>query len=211
MKLDKNIKTPTDFAARGHKEVRRDFALLAVLFAVIHEYEGNVRWKNEASVARDRFARAASNAKAGGSANVFKEAKDRKNDLEDLVGGASLGEKTAETSADWGRVAERALLMQRLEAAWESGLSAWTANEREFASRGDETVHEAEMIALLAEVLTKEGLEDADDPEYATLARDMEQAALDIARAAKGSDYARARTSAGQIAKSCSACHESYR
>ena len=168
-------------------------------------------WKTEASVARDRFARAASNAKAGGNANVFKEAKDRENDLEDLVGGASLGEETAKTPTDWGRIAERALLMQRLDAAWESGLSPWTANEREFASRGDETVHEAEMVALLAEVLTKEGLDDADDAAYATLARNMKQAALDIARAAKGNDYPQARTSAGQIAKSCSACHESYR
>ncbi len=115
---DKNITTPQDFAGRGYKEVRRDFSVLAMLFAIVNEYDGDVRFKRDAAAARDVFARTASNAKAGNN-NVYNESKKRKDELQDLLNGAVLAEKVEAEDNDWTKIADRSPLMQRLEAAQE--------------------------------------------------------------------------------------------
>jgi hypothetical protein len=209
--VDANVRTPTEFAGRGHKQVRRHFTVLAMLFAVIQEYDGQVRWRGDAVVARDRFARAASNSKAGGNVNVFNEAKQRKLDLQDLVGGGSLGGTTSTETTDWEAVVDRGPLMQRLEEASQDRLPAWTASEAEFASHREGVIREAEMVAAIAEVLTRDGLEDAGDEDYVGFAEQMKQAAQGVSTGARGEEYAAARAAVGEVAKSCAACHESYR
>jgi cytochrome c556 len=54
-------------------------------------------------------------------------------------------------------------------------------------------------------------MEDADDTDYADYAKRMRQAALDIVDAVKTNNYDKARTAVGEIDKSCTECHQSYR
>ena len=65
---------------------RQDFTVLALLFAIINDYDAQVRWKNDAPALRDAFSRAAGNCKTG-SPQAYAEAKLRKDDLTDVVGG----------------------------------------------------------------------------------------------------------------------------
>src|SRR5262249_46646232 len=60
---DANVTTPSDFAGNGYKNARRDFMVAAMVFGIIAEYDGDVRWKKEAPTERDLFARTAANAK----------------------------------------------------------------------------------------------------------------------------------------------------
>ena len=208
---DTNVKTPTDFAGRGYKVVRRDFSMLAAMFAIINEYDGDVRWKKDAAAARDLFARTASNAKAGGNINVYNEAKKRRDDLLDLLNGSSLAAKAEEQANNWEHIVDRSPVMQRLETAAEKNLAPWTSSKGEFSSNIEQVLHEAEIVAALSEVLTREGMTDADDDDYVAYARLMKTSALDVVAAVKLNNDEQARKATGEIAKACSDCHDNYR
>ena len=209
--IDKNVTTPSDFAGRGHKPVRRDHSLLAVLFAIVEEYDGDIRFQRSAAVARARFARAASNAKAGGSLSVYNEAKLRKQDLQDLVGGGRLSSEGRPPAMEWAKVVNRTALMQRLELASQERLTPFTRDAETRQRHRDEITHESELVSAIAHVLTKEGVEDGDDEDYAKLARAMQVAAQEMAAAMKRDDSSSVRAAAGQISKACADCHELYR
>jgi len=208
---DKTVTTPTDFAGRGYKVVRREFSIAAVLFAIINEYDGDVRWKKSAAAARNVFARTASNAKAGGNINVYNEAKKRKEDLMELLNGSALAATVEEPQNNWEHISDRSPLMQRLDTASEKNLSVWTSSKDEFSQHTEEVLHEAEMVAAIAEVLTREGMEDSDDEEYTKFAKLMKTGALDIVAAVKQNNDEQARKARGEIAKACSDCHDGYR
>jgi hypothetical protein len=208
--IDKNVTTPSDFAGRGHKVVRREFSMLAALFAIVAEYDGDVRFKKDAATARNLFARTANNAKAGGNANVFNEAKLRKTDLDELLSGSSLTPSSGE-APEWAVIIDRSPLMQRLELCFQGRLSPTLANQGEFAKNGSSVVRGAELIAALANVLAKAGMPDSDDETYTGFARGMRDAAGEIVEAVKLKNYDQARAAAGKIDKACSQCHESYR
>src|SRR5688572_5840829 len=88
LQIDKEVTTASDFAGKGHKLARRDYSVLAILFGIAGEYDGEVRWKKEGPIARDAFGRSAANFKVG-TPQAYQEAKVRKDELTDLVGGSS--------------------------------------------------------------------------------------------------------------------------
>lgn len=211
LEVDKNVTTPSDFAGRGHKIIRREFSILAMLFAVIAEYDGDVRFKKDAATARDLFARTANNTKAGGNTNVFSEVKLRKTDLDDLLSGSSLAAQPAGDAPEWGVIIDRSPLMQRLEAIYQERLAKSLASKEEFTKQNETVLHDAELVAVMAAVLTKPGMSDADDESYAGFANSMKAAASEIADAVKLNNYDQARAAGGKIDKACSQCHEAYR
>ena len=152
--VDKNVTTPSDFAGLGYKAVRREFSMLAMLFGIINDYDGEVRWKNDSVVARDLFARSASNAKAGGNSNVFKEAQMRRDDLGRLLRGSGLNGQPRQPENTWVELVDRTLLMQRLEIGFNERLTSWTSSRSEFSKNHDGVLHEAEIIAAIGKVLT---------------------------------------------------------
>ena len=208
--VDTVVTTPGKFAGQGYIDARQHFTTLALLFAVIGEYDGEVRWKNDATTARDLFAHAASVAKVG-TIQVFNAARQRKLDLDDLVGGSRLTTPASRHANNWGEVADRAPLMNRLELAVDVRLGKWTANAQELRVSRDRVIHEAEIAAMIAESLTREGMEDGDDDDYAEYCRRLQEAARQIIDAAKQQDHVKARQAASAMKQSCDACHELYR
>ncbi len=208
--VDKSVTTPTDFAGKGYKEARRNFMMLGMLFGIIGEYDGEVRWKPLAPTARDLFARTSSNAKVG-TQQVYNEAKLRKTDLEDLLNGSMAASNTAEAKAAWGTVCDRSPLMQRLEMGLEPRLQQWTANKAEFTAKKAEILKEAELFVVMGHVLMQEGLDDADDAEYKGFCDMLKKAALEVVDAVKLGNDEGARQGVGKISKSCADCHDKYR
>ncbi|MFM2093738.1 MAG: hypothetical protein RIS70_862 [Planctomycetota bacterium] len=210
--IDESVTTPTDFAGKGYKTARMHFTVLAMLFGIASEYESDVRWKNDAPRARDAFARAAANAKAGGNSQVYAEAKNRKQDLQELVGGSGFpGQGNAEAKTAWDQTCGRSPLMQRLEVSQDSKMKTWTADKATFKANKEQFLHEAQLVAAIGEVLTKEGMEDADTPEYRAFCLKLKQAALDAVEAVKLDNDDQARKAVSDINKSCDDCHASYR
>lgn len=211
--VDQEVTTPSDFAGKGHKLARRDYTLLAVLFGITAEYEGDVRWKKDASVARDVFGRSANNFKVG-TTQAYQEAKARKEELNELVGGSSpFSGKEADGKAAWGQVAGRAPLMQHIETVWEPRLKPALADKSQFAANSDKIVRDAELFAAIGEVLCKDGMPDAGmpDSEYNRFCVRLRDAAKSIVEAVKTKNYDQAASAGSAIGKACAECHENYR
>jgi cytochrome c556 len=211
LQVDAEVTTPSDFAGKGYKLARRDFSILAMTFAIIGEYDGDVRWKSGAPAARDEFARTAANSKVG-TTGVFNEAKKRKEELQDLVGGADpFAGKTADAKASWKDVCNRSPLMQHLENVWEPRLKPACSDKGQFMSNLEKVQKDAEVFAAIGAVLAKEGMEDADAKEYTALCDKLKNAAKEIAEACKSKNFDAAAKASIEIGKSCVECHENYR
>jgi cytochrome c556 len=208
--VSQTVQTPTQWKGGGYKDGRREFTELAVLFAIIAEYDGDVRWKANATGLRDILARAGFNCKVG-TDQSYNECKLRKEDLEKLVRGESPQLERSDAKAKWDKVAGRTPLMQRIEQAQQQGVAVWTGDAGEFRKNADKLQREAELLAAMAEVIQREGFEDADDETYLSFARQMRDGAKSIAEAVKQKNYDQARKASGSIEKACSSCHESYR
>lgn len=208
-KLDKVITQPAAFASGGNRAARREFVTLTAMFAIISEFDGDVRWKSDAIAARDRCRNAAQVCKVG-SLQAFNAAKAAKDEIGDLIGGNSLGGGEA-TPNVWEQLADRSTLMQRLETLFDETIQPAVANDASFKSQADEILAAAEMSSAIAEILMKEGMEDGGDDDYATYCKQIQQGAQDVVDAIKQSNGGAARTAAGVISKACSECHEMYR
>lgn len=210
LSADQNITTPNKFAGGDYRTVRRDFSVLALLLGIVAEYDGEVRWKESAAAARDLFARTAANAKVGTS-QVYNEAKQRRDQLNDLVNGTRIEGQNVEAKTKWGATIDRSPLMQKLELAFQGKVLPMTSSAATFKENKAELKHQAELIAAMAEVLKQEGMEDAGDSDYDGHCDKMKNAALEIVEAIKLDNQDAAAKAAGQISQSCSECHESYR
>jgi hypothetical protein len=205
-----DVKSASDFKGNLFKHARDDFSMLAVAFGVLSEYDGEVRWKTQALAARDLFARAGFNCKVA-TDQAFSEAKARADDLGNLVRGDTIpAAPNADAKLSWSKVANRPPLMHRLDAA-QNQLQPWTSNAADFSKNLDHVDHEAQVMAVIADVIQREGFEFTDDKAYLGFARDMEKHALEVSAAAKAKNFDQARIAVGDVAKACSNCHGGFR
>jgi hypothetical protein len=209
-KVSASVTTPAKFKGGGFKEGRRQFTEVALLFAIIAKYDGDVRWKADAGGVRDLMARAGYNCKVGTDAS-YNEAKLRKDDLEQIVRGGTISVPEANLDAKWDEIADRPPLMQRLEESQQQHIAPATANSGEFSKQSDVVLREAELLAAIGEAIGQEGFEFADDETYVRYAHQLRDAALEIVGAVKARDYETARAASGKVEKACSGCHEDYR
>ncbi len=210
LKVDQAVSTPNQFRGRDYKSCRLYFTELAMLFGIIEEYDGDVRWKDSSPALRQAFARAAANCKTG-SDQAFSEAKLRKLDLQDAVGGGAVNLPEARPRENWEGVCDRSPLMQRLEAALQEQLRSKTANQADFQANQEDLYREAQLVSAIGRVLKQEGMMDAGDEEYDGFCDAMTGAAQSLAEAIKASSYEKAASAVGQISQACSSCHEMYR
>jgi hypothetical protein len=208
--LAKSVTTPSEFKGGAYEDCRRQFSELAVLFAVAADYDGEVRWKESAAGLRDLFARAGHNCKVG-TDQTFNEATQRKQDLADLIAGSRPKLPQAEAESEWGQVADRPPLMQRLNIAHQDRLTKWLANQKQFEENRDDVRHEAQLMAAIAEAIGREGFDYWDEEEYAKHARDLRQAATDVSAAVELDSFEQAQKGINRATKACADCHDLYR
>jgi len=207
-RLDEVITTPAKFAGGGYAECRKEFTLLASLMTIISQYPEEIRWKASAPYARTIFARLAANCKVG-TQPVYNEAKQRQQDLKDLLKGTKLN-GTAEDMA-WSDIADRGPMMELLEWSLRENLAPGVRSEDSFRDNQEDLVKYAELVAAFGQVLQQEGMTDADDEDYTGLAKGMMVATKDVIKAVKTNDAELARSAVGRLDQSCNKCHETYR
>lgn len=207
--FDSVVTTPGAFNGGGYLEARLDLTVLAMVFAVINEHGGDVRWKSQAAAARDLLARTAFNCKAG-STQVYNEAKLRKADLQDLVSGSGLTARDAEPENDWAMIVDRSPLMEYAEALIES-LEDASRDEKLVKANPDQIRREAELLSVFGEVLTKEGLDEADDDDYVQFSRHMIEASKAVVAALERGNAGDVRKNVSAVRQRCDVCHNQYR
>lgn len=209
--LNKSVASPSSFKGGGFKDARRDFGELAILFAVTAQYDEDARWKDTAAGLRELFARAAQNARVGND-TTYREATQRKQDLADLIRGGRPEVPQADAKVDdWSQVAARPPLMQRLNTAHQERLLKWLADEKDFARNRDDVTHEAQIVALLANVIHRPDYEYAADDTFVEYAQQLQQAASDIAAGANANNFQQAREAINRATNACADCHDGYR
>jgi len=208
--LAEGIATPASFKGGGYRECRTELTSIATMFGVIADYDGDVRWKAEAAAARDLFARAGFNCKAG-SDQTYNEAKARSEDMAAMIQGSRL-DRPGESEGDvvWSDVAARSPLMVRLEMA-EKKLAEVISSSSAFRSEPEVVLHEAEIVAVLTQVLQLPELDDFDDETYRDYAAAMGEAAQALRAAALEGRYDEATAALGRLKQSCDTCHGDYR
>ena len=204
------LKKSASFQGGGNLVCRRDFGLLAVLFGVLAEFDSDVRWQRSAKLMQQRCFQTGKNCKAA-SAQSYSAAKETLALLEELLRGQAPSGETTNQGTEGQERTDRALLMQTMELAIKERLKPALANAREFRKRSQLAFEQAQLLAALAEVIQQEGYEYADDDTYLDLARQLRQAAQELADAARDKNYEAARAAAGRMGRSCSNCHEGYR
>lgn len=204
------LQTLGHFKGQGYLQLQKDFHTAAILFGIIEAYDGEVRWQRDARSMRDAMALSASHARVA-SDQVFREAKQRHAELQDLIRGAGLADRAAPSENGWAEIADRRAIMQRLESSVQQQLAPWVASSQEFRKHQAEIAHQAEVTAALARVLTLDGMTDAGSDDYDAWSKQLESAATAMARAAQDDQYPAAREAHGQATKSCTECHGVYR
>ncbi len=210
LKLAATVENATRFKGGEYQLARAHLSVLAALLAIVADYDGSVRWKSEAASLSYLIGRAGANCKVASDAS-YKESRSRSEDLQNLVRGGSLQLPPAKSDTQWSQLADRGSLMKRLEQAQQQAILPLVASPREFERSADGLLHDTQIVAALAEAITREGYEFADDETYLEYARAMRQQALTLRDAALGGNYEQARQAAGQLGQSCTNCHEGYR
>lgn len=199
------------FKSGGFKDARRDFSELAVLFAVTAEYDGNARWKDAAPGTRDELARTAATTK-GGNDDSLRQSTTTNTALTDLIRGDRRPKSAATVDvADWSQIAARPLLMQRLGISQQERLTEWLADPATFRRNQTDVAHEAQILAMLAEVIQREAYEFSDDDTYVGYAKELQQAAGALSTATVAGNYEQAQAAIGRATKACADCHDGYR
>ena len=203
------VETPGRFKTQN-LQARRYYSSLAVWFGVAANYDGDIKWKDKAASLRDGMAKAGFNSKVG-SEQAYQEAKARYEDLRALQQGGSLKLPAAEASAEWKTVADLTELMKRMEEAGKNSLTPWTASANEFKANKDKILHEAQLLAVLAEVIKHPSYEYGADANFVKYAEELRGGCLDMAEGAKTDNYDKARAGAAVMSKACDACHGEFR
>jgi hypothetical protein len=198
LEFEATITTPAAFRSGDFQKARLHLTTLASLFAVIVEHDGDVRWKRDAAAARDLLARSAANCKSG-SAQVYNEAKLRKADLEDLVGGSGLTVRQAESENDWLTIADRVPLMVYAETLLDGPLKQGSRNAEAVKAESDRLRRSAELLAVIGEILRQDGMADADDADYRSLCQELIDAGTSVSLALDQQDAAAVGRAVGAL------------
>jgi hypothetical protein len=209
--LARSLTTPSQFKGGGFKDAGREFSELAVLFAVTAQYEGDVRWKDAAAGLREMFSQAGHSCRAG-TDETYRAANAAKQELADVVRGGRPQLPKAEIGVtDWSKVAARPPLMQRLNLGQQERLKNWLSDAATFRKNQSGIAHEAQVMAVLADVIRREAFEFSDDETFVGYADELRQAASDVSAAAEAGDFEKAREAIGRATNACANCHDGYR
>ena len=208
LQLATQITTPIKFKTEYGK-AHQSFSMLSMMFAIIREYDDEVRWKKFGAAAQASFQKAAANSRVG-TTQAFESCRTRKMDLEELVrGGNFASDDPVPDALDWSNVVDHSPIMDRLSESRDR-MKEMTSAEGEFKSRIDELMHEAELVAAMSQVLIKENMPYADEDGYVEFAIQMSQHAEKISAACKNQDYEVASKFANAVRQSCDDCHGEY-
>ena len=207
--LNQLVTSPVVFQTK-YDDVNQRFEMLSMLFAIIRQYDGDVRWTEQAPTAQLLFQKAAV-ASRNGAAKGFQYCKARKEDLQELVrGGSIVSNEKVSDAVDWSSATGRTPIMEQLQVANDE-LKRMTSNESEFTSNTAKIYHQSNLLAAMAKVIIQDGMPDAEEEGYVEFGRQMETASMQLKSAVKLNDFNSASTAANAVSQSCADCHDEWR
>lgn len=207
--LSKALQSPARFKSGSYRSAEDAMGIISLMFAVTVEHDEAPRWQDIADRLREVYATGDDSLDADDAS--FKRASRGKEDLSDLIRGGRPTLDASKQEIDWSRYASRGAVMRRMKVAQEDRLASWAIDRRELSDNLEEVRHESQMLALLAEALVQPEAYDGDDEDYQAYARELRDAANELAIAAEQEDQPAAERAFNQAQKSCLGCHADYR
>jgi len=207
VRLEKNLLKVGDFN-KNTAAIGQDGALLAAIAAVVAKHPGEVNWKDKANHLRDLGYQISVKAEGSGS-KPFNATKAPFEDLKRLLDGESPSE-TAKPDVPLSEVADRAALMARLNAKYESVKSNVNSPSR-LKEEKDRVVGDLAIMNLMMTVMGDPSYDQADDPRYVGYVQAMladQKAALE---AANNENFDAYTAALGKINNTCNECHMIFR
>ncbi len=211
---DEHLASASVFSSKGYKKIKDNHSMLAVWLNVLSEFDGPSKMKDSAAAVRDLastvpLALAASEDGKPDDA-MFGKSKAANEAAAKLVKGDKIDGPAK--ARPWREVAVYNSVMKRMEAAQDARIRGWTANAEEFNKNLPELEHEAQLLAIMCEVILDKGTSDnAGNEDYQGWGKKLEQGCIDLVAAVKAKDHAKAQVLAANIAKQCADCHSGYR
>ena len=208
--LNQSVSSPGKFKGGGNRDVRQITTMIALVFGVIAEYDGEVKYKEFAAGARDAYAQCAQSATTT-STQAFNQAKIRKDDMQLILNGSPY-EPPVKPKEDfeWSSVADVSELMKRLATAYREKIKPWVGSESAYKGNIDDLMQEAAMVAVIGEVLQRESMDNADNDDYLEFASKLKNGALMILNSKNSMDLEMATKGASMVDQSCVECHGEY-
>ena len=150
LSLASAVASPTEYSGGGYVECYKAFSQLTLLFKVVGQYDGRVRWKEDGGALSELF-KASSLATIAGEGANYTEARRRKEDLDLLVRGERLQIDPPSQESTKKEILDLKPYMARMKVAFQERIKPSLASERTFAESIDQIGHEAQILALMAE------------------------------------------------------------
>lgn len=232
--LQRDLLREKIFTGGTYRAAQARFSLLAQLWWVIDAYDGEVRWKSSARAASADCARLAQQLQRGTAAEYRLAVRTHEN-LQGLLQGtpwptpestASTEQDPSRSTGDWSALGNRPVLMRRMEHAWNRQLRSLHAEQESPAkntkkkknnnkdnpvAEKNRHLHEAQIVAVLSEMLRQPGMPDDNDESYTQLCCQLRDAARQILTALQQAESTPMEDPSRSVQSACDDCHDSYR
>ena len=85
------------------------------------------------------------------------------------------------------------------------------SDARSLKANAEDLLHEAQLMALMAEVIMQPGFDYYDDESYAGHSAQLRDASVALSQAVETENFEAARQAIGNMSKACSNCHDEWR
>ena len=207
VRLEKNLLKVGDFN-KNTAQIAQDGALLAAIGVVVEKHPGELNWKDKAKFVRDLGYQITVKAEGTGM-KPFNATKAPFEDVKKLLDGeAPTG--TAKADVSLADVADRAALMAKLNATYESVKSNVNTAGR-LKELKDKVAKDLAIMNLMMTVMGDHSYDQADDPRYAGYVQAMLNEQKAATEAANSDNFDAFSAAIGKINNTCNECHMIFR
>ncbi len=189
-------------------DARIDLGILAIVLAILDDYDQTSRGKSRLAEVRGQIE--AARAAFQDNSQFYQSTRLASALVTDLIRGNLPPSDTAR-AVDWSEIADRGIIMARLETALHDRLAKAIASSAGKQPDLATLLHEAQVVAALGQVLSQNGLADAADETYVDYCRRLTSTATNFARQLDAVDPDQLTRSAQQLEQRCTDCHDEYR
>ena len=207
--LTTQITTPVKFRS-DYRDVHQTYSQLTALFAVNESYAADVRWHDDAAAFRELLGKTAAGTRVS-TPQAYQMAVQTREELQQIVRGGRAGvEASDEPLEDWGTIIDRTPMMTWLEKLNQEQMRPQTSDENTIKKNAAELAAEAELVAMIAEILLQPEMDEFDDDDYRRHAEAMKKAALEAKSALELQNFQGVQDAVNAISQSCDDCHGDF-
>ena len=200
-------KDANSFRGGEHRSVRKQFAKLSLLFGIVHNYEKKLTWQEQARQASIHFNATAYTCRTGTlqvrdqaikSLGLLRNFVIDNHKTDFRIGGPCIS------------LPNRSLLMNIQEEEIQK-ITSGIQNPDDLVKKSVGLKRSAQLIGSIAQLLSWQGMDDANDKEYVKHAGETVAYAHAFAKAAAISEHKVSATAFSKLKNSCTKCHAEYR